>query len=850
MKPRHLILIVLLLVAFWLRIDRLTDFPNGLSADEAVNIIDAFTISQTGNYPLYEDFGRPEPVFRLVQALGVLLYGASVWAVRLTSAFVGVLTIAAAYWAARQCTADLRPNIHWMGGLAAAASLATALGHITLSRSTYRGLPQPLFMFLFTGLLLRGLRTGKRRDLILAGVMLALGVYSYTAAFIIPVSLGAVLLGLLFFHTKKLRTWLPQLVLVGAVCVTLLIPVGLRYLDNPEAVLGRSADVGAGNIDIGAMVNVIVAQLFTAGDENPQYNVAFAPLIPPPFQLLFVLGLLLVIVRLRQPSSWLLIAFLVLAAIPVVLTEEWTHGLRIIGEFGMFPLVIGVGVSQVLAWITSPRQQIQATQGHYHIRRAITAGAALFIVGLTVVGTIQAQATYTAYWAGEKHHSVTMYDRRFKAAEWFFRPDLRDLGRWVAAQEAPLLMPVTLLNQAEFRAWTLVAYPQVQTTETIELPENTKVLIPWLLHLEGLDDATQHYALLHNGTITLLPPLTTEAHTELLAGLSEAEVISREGVVTEMGRVFPARTELLTVQPRQSEETPVAIFANPQSAGDLALLGWRGPDTLPAAGGLTTLTLDWAAIPTRLGHNYTTFLQLWTTDGQPVANDEWHTWRWLFPTTIWQADAPVPVPYTLDTPPDLPPGAYQLIAGAYVYVDERLPAAGPTGDLLGDTARVGWVKIPQTEVIEAATPTPTAEAEPWADILLADQITLLAAQAVPQADGAILLTLDWQAITYRPDFDATIFVHGTQLDGELIAQDDQRPHNGQYPTFIWDAGEVVRTVHTLPVGDVAAEAVTLFVGMYTQPDFARLPVTINGEAMFDDRIPLGTLADLVGETIP
>ncbi|MFC1959989.1 glycosyltransferase family 39 protein [Chloroflexota bacterium] len=830
MKPRHLLLIALLLVAFWLRINRLADFPTGLSADEAVNAIDAFTISQTGNYPLYEDFGRPEPVFRLAQALGVLLYGASVWAVRLTSAFVGVLTLAAAYWAVRQCTFDLPFNARWVGGCAAAASLATSLGHITLSRSTYRGLPQPLLMFLFTGLLLRGLRTGKRRDLILAGVMLAVAIYTYTAAFILPVSLGAVGLCLLLFQTKKWRTWMLQLILVGVVTVALLIPVGLRYLDNPAAVLGRSADVGAGNTDLRAMVNTIIEQLFTAGDENPQYNVAFAPLIPPPFQALFGLGLLMLLVRLRQPSSWLLAAFLVLAAIPVVLTEEWTHGLRIIGEFGMFPLVIGVGVGQALAWI------MQITEKHLprpQLQRWLTTGAALLLAGVTVTATVQAQQTYTAYWAGEKHHSLTMYNERFKAAEWFFRPDLRDLGRWVAAQETPILMPVTLLNRAEFLAWLLADYPNVDTAQDITLPADTQILIPWMLRLEGLDDATRHYALLHDSTVTLLPPLTAEAHATLLADLDNAEALTRTGVVAEIGRVFPALTDTLAFEPRQPIATdPIAIFAD-----DLALLGWRGPDTLVVDGGPTVITLDWASVQRRLGHNYTTFLQLWTAEGAPVANDEWHTWRWLYPTTIWQANEPVPVPYTLDIPPDLPPGAYQLVAGAYVTVDERLPAVSAPGDLLGDTARVGWLKVPQTETPQPITPT--------TDIVLDDQIALLAAQATPQTDDTIVLTLDWQTTVHRPNLDATIFVHATGPDGNLIAQDDQRPQNGQYPTFIWDAGEIVRTVHTFVVGDTPPEDVHLFVGMYTQPDFTRLPVTIDDQPVPEDRIPLGTLADVL-----
>ncbi len=48
----RLLLIGLLLVAFWLRLVDLDSQPPGVSNDEAVNVVDAFHISRTGNFPL------------------------------------------------------------------------------------------------------------------------------------------------------------------------------------------------------------------------------------------------------------------------------------------------------------------------------------------------------------------------------------------------------------------------------------------------------------------------------------------------------------------------------------------------------------------------------------------------------------------------------------------------------------------------------------------------------------------------------------------------------------------------------------------------------------------------------
>src|SRR5260370_38664168 len=88
-----------LLFGFWLRVHDLSALPPGLSSDEAVHAVDGLQISQSGNFPIYEDFGRPEPLYNIVLAFGALFFGPHIFTLRLVSVFIGLVCLPAAGWA-------------------------------------------------------------------------------------------------------------------------------------------------------------------------------------------------------------------------------------------------------------------------------------------------------------------------------------------------------------------------------------------------------------------------------------------------------------------------------------------------------------------------------------------------------------------------------------------------------------------------------------------------------------------------------------------------------------------------------------------------------------------------------
>jgi hypothetical protein len=118
-----------------------------------------------------------------------------------------------------------------------------------------------------------------------------------------------------------------------------------------------------------------------------------------------------------------------------------------------------------------------------------------------------------------------------------------------------------------------------------------------------------------------------------------------------------------------------------------------------------------------------------------------------------------------------------------------------------------------------------------------------------RAGEALSFTLYWQAL--RPmDTSYTIFTHLLGPSGEIIGQKDSVPLGGNYPTTLWQPGEVVMDRYAFlidpgaPPGDYPLE-----IGMYRLETAARLPIfDEDGEPVPDDRMLLPTITVLPSMT--
>lgn len=825
-----LCLIALLLAAWWLRIEALDRLPPGLSNDEAINATDVFAIASSGNFPIYEDHGRPEPLYRIALSAAARFTGADVWTLRVLTALISLTSIAAACTATGALLRDQPPVVRAVGGLFAAAALAFAINHLTLSRALYRAILQPTFTLLFVILLLRALASERRRRFVLAGAALAGAMTSYTAALVIPLALPVVALHQAIFRRRSWRIWGGGLAWLMLSAGTLLLPVASAFIDQPARVIGRAVEVNSGAgaaVSLAAFKAALIDQTFVRGDINPQYNVDQQPLVSAAAAPLLLLGLLALLRRFRQPGGALLLALAALATLPVVGGQEIPHGLRYAGAFAVFPLLVGAGAALLIAQALRFRP-LRAQPG------AVTAIALIAIAAFSAQQMLHARAIYHNYWTKSgAPYTWSMFGREMPIADWFFRPDRRDFARWLLAQEQPLLVPREELEQQTTRAWLQTRFPRVSSAgDDFSLPAGTRLVVPHRFDTQELWLEATHYALLHRGAITLLPPFSASTHAALLAGIAEGDLLpSQTAALPHLARSLPVPAGLpLAFEPQQGENGLLPV----RFGGDILLTNWRGPTVL-SAGMSATYTLEWQPLA-RLGHFYSTFLQLQTADHQRLAGDDVEPLRWLFPTSLWRTGEIVPDIHRFTVPPDIAPGAYRLAAGIYTEPERPLAAFAPDAAPLS-IATIGWVKVPLPEL-------PVEDAGLAVDALVADALALRAVEVRALDGSQVEIALTWQALVERPPFDATIFVHLLTPEGQLAGQQDGRPLDGQYPTFIWSAGERVRTTHRIAASSAALETLRLQVGMYTFPNLARLPVIQDGQSAASNVIDLGTLGRL------
>jgi len=104
--------------------------------------------------------------------------------------------------------------------------------------------------------------------------------------------------------------------------------------------------------------------------------------------------------------------------------------------------------------------------------------------------------------------------------------------------------------------------------------------------------------------------------------------------------------------------------------------------------------------------------------------------------------------------------------------------------------------------------------------------------------ATVRLTLKWEAM--RPMDEAyKVFVHVLGPNGLPIAQQDNEPLNGTYPTTRWQQGERVSDPYAIALpADLAPGEYAVEVGLYRISDLTRLPVLGPDQEILDDKLYL------------
>ncbi len=342
--------------AAWLRITQLDSVPPGWRDDEVVETTVHAALIRQGHWVLFFPQAEGhEPLYHYLSAAWITVAGQSLFVVRLLSAFLGLLSVAALYRLARG----------WFGApvaLVAAAALAASFWGLMYSRFKLRqvGTVAPMllaFYFLFRVLRANACPRARQRDAVLAALCLSASLYTYYAARAIPLIWLALAVYLLVYHRAAMRgRWRP-LALMAGVTLALAAPLAIAIALTPQSQT-RLSVVGAPLVDLlrgdpryllRNAAQTLAMPAFT-GDPEYLYNIPGRPVFEPLGAALMGLGLALAVWRWRQPRYAALVVWLLGGLAPAFAsTPAASLGHTIVAQ-PVFYLLPALAVVELGAW--------------------------------------------------------------------------------------------------------------------------------------------------------------------------------------------------------------------------------------------------------------------------------------------------------------------------------------------------------------------------------------------------------------------------------------------------------------------------------------------------------------------
>ncbi len=324
-------------VAAALRLADLAAAPPDMTSDHVEKLLDVQRILD-GQHPVFmgSNGGREGLHFYTLAALAVVTgHGLDFELLKLGSAIVGVLGVGVAFWAGREIAGGSAAELT---GLLAAALTAVSWWHVMLSRLGLRIVWAPLFVCLVAGFLARGLRSGRRRDFLAAGLALGLGLNAYQALRMLPVFVLAgwgLTLVLRPSGQRDSRASLRNIAVLALVAAAVCVPLARFAHDAPvvfwERVSGRIFDdvapwpQGAGAVLRQLGVNAVrTAGMFHVRGDSAWItgDPAGAPALDRLTGALLLAGIVLLgtrIVRRRDPGDILVLTGFAVMLLPTAL---------------------------------------------------------------------------------------------------------------------------------------------------------------------------------------------------------------------------------------------------------------------------------------------------------------------------------------------------------------------------------------------------------------------------------------------------------------------------------------------------------------------------------------------------
>jgi hypothetical protein len=378
---------VLAIGAFFL-FYRLNSAPAGMIADHVEKIIDLTKMEQ-GYSPIYFGANSGREPFHFYAAFALVdRFGFSYLTLKIVSALTAMLVLPGLYWLGK--TIDGR-----LTGLLAMALGAVSVWQMINGRSGFRAGSASLAATIFLAAFWQALRSGKRRDYLLAGILFGLGQYTYTAFRIMPL---VVIAGFLLMWMQTAREDRKRLVLnfaaLIAIAAMMYTPLFSYWIHYPHVYWFRTQSLIGDNVNnLSALLDGLYQSLalFTFTTDPVGINVIpNRPALGPVAGALLLLGLVLWVWRVYLNRTWMeallpviFFIFILPSALGFSSPNEMPSARRSVVAF---PVVIVIGAI-ALSFIL---------RGLYNLRPLILNRNIAIIVGALILYT-HARLNWDAY---------------------------------------------------------------------------------------------------------------------------------------------------------------------------------------------------------------------------------------------------------------------------------------------------------------------------------------------------------------------------------------------------------------------------------------------------------------------
>lgn len=650
-----LILLTLIGIAAALRLYRLDSLPPGFDVDEAYNMLDALDIVR-GKHPVFlpANAGR-EALYSYLQARMVLILGKQVFALRLTSALIGIATVGATYVLVRNLPVCRARTL----ALLTALLLALSFYHLTFSRYGIRSIMTPLAECLAFYAYWRGCQSARmshRRSWISfawAGFWLGLGVYAHTAARLVPLILVAFTGYLILRDRQRMGRYLGGLIVLLLVMAVVSLPLVNYFWTHPDDFTGHVAEVSVLNKPGQPLARnaLLVLGMFNwQGDQAWSRNLSGRPVFDPLMGIFFILGLLLLIRDAIWHSKSLgkggvacfTLLWIGVMLLPTLLAEDAPSFSRAIGILPAVYIPPALALLTISRWISS----WNLTSTKLILERAVV---------ITVI-LISGTWTFYDYFVAFARNPNMAYD---------YDQDKVDAAQYIRKAVAE--------GHCVYLSPFLASHPTVRVLTADLTPAS----------FDG-----------HQGLV--LPPADGECKA-IYVFMAAWEPESATAFGQELGDLANPKTmndtwgrPLVTVYEIDAANLPESTdpvaalkglgyqprpMADGLFANGIELLGYVWDRPL-SPGQTVALTLFWRTRQ-RVPYDYTVFVHVVDTADQRWGQHDKPPLEGSYLTNVWRVNEVIIDHYKLEIDPDAPSGNLRILVGLYLQqTGARAPLSG------------------------------------------------------------------------------------------------------------------------------------------------------------------------------